>query len=164
MDDLVMRLDRLEPRPVCLPRGFEIRAFQAGDEEKWVEIQTAADELNLISRGLYDSEFRSRHPELEERQLFAYDENGVAAGTVTAWLPEPDVDPSYGRLHWLAVLPPCRRRGLGAALVGRTIARLLELGHERAYLTTSGARTEAIRLYERFGFQVVPRGAVVRRD
>jgi GNAT superfamily N-acetyltransferase len=54
----------------------------------------------------------------------------------------------------VAILPDYQGRGLSKPLLSQALRRLWELGHTRAYLTTSAERMVALRLYERFGFSV----------
>jgi GNAT superfamily N-acetyltransferase len=53
----------------------------------------------------------------------------------------------------LHVHPDHRSKGVGAALLGDTIARAGELGCYRLQLTSNTARPDAHRFYERLGFE-----------
>jgi GNAT superfamily N-acetyltransferase len=144
---VIMVRDGLEvsPRP-ALPAGYSLRRFEEGDEETWVRIEAAADECIAVSRGLFTSQFGENQTELARRQLYAVDEHGEAVGTVTAWFPDAGVVRTFGHLHWLAVVPSKQRQGLGSVLIAAALTRLRELGYERAYLTSSSAREDALRL------------------
>jgi ribosomal protein S18 acetylase RimI-like enzyme len=155
-EDLVMVLDDLTRVPSSpMPPGYSVRAFEDGDDESWARIQAAADLYNVITPDLFASQFGTSRADLEQRQLYAVDERGRVVGAVSAWFPEAEVEPDLGRLHWLAVIPDHQRHGLGAALIAEALERMHELGYKRAYLTTSAARGDALRLYERFGFRPV---------
>lgn len=141
-----------------LPTGYRLRAFAEGDQEEWRRIQVAADAYSGAATGLFHDEFGARYDALARRQLYVEDTAENAIGTVTAWFPEDGVISTFGRLHWLAVVPSAQRRGLGGALVAAALVRLGELGYGRAYLTTGAARHGALRLYTSFGFsEVAPR-------
>ena len=155
-EDVVMVLDGLSQVLQCrVPPGYSVRPFEDGDDETWARIQSAADLYNVITPSLFASQFGTCRTDLEERQFYAVDERGEAVGAVSAWFPEVGVDPDLGRLHWLAVSPDRQRHGIGAALITAALERMRELGYRRAYLTTSAARLDALRLYERFGFRQV---------
>lgn len=158
-DVVVMACDQLtgvaEPVPAS---GYRLRTYEPGDEAAWVRIHRAADVYDSFTLERFDAEFGEGRFELAERQFYAIDADGEPVGTATAWMPEAGVDPAYGRLHWVAVLPDDQRRGLGAALTAAALRRLERLGYRRAYLKTSEERRAALRLYERFGFREV-RGA-----
>src|SRR5436190_1714975 len=136
---------------VPLPEGFSWHWFQPGDENRWVEIQTAADHYNQISRQLFASEF-AEPALLPQRQFYVLASDGRPIGTATAWFKDLE-GKRIGRVHWVAVLPEFQRRGLGKALLSFCCRRLGELGHDRAMLSTSSARLPAIRLYLKFGFE-----------
>jgi len=82
-----------------------------------------------------------------------------AVGTATAWVDDLNDDPAVGRVHWVALVPTVQGRGLAKPLMTAVCHRLQALGHRRAYLTTSMARTAAIGLYLKFGFHPVLEGA-----
>jgi len=136
----------------ALPPGYSVRWYRPGDEELWVGLQSAADKLNPITPELFQRAFGSDAKVLAERQCFLCAPNGTAIGTATAWFDDMHNRPAYGRLHWVAIAPETQGRGLCKPLLTVVLNRMRELGHERAYLTTSTARIRAINLYLKFGF------------
>lgn len=137
----------------ALPAGFTFRAHAPGDAVRWFRIQAAADRWNPISSTTFRADFGQDEAALAARQVFVLDPQGAAVGTVTAWWGELSPGDTWGRVHWLAVLPEFQGRGLGRALMTWVCTRLQTLGHTRAYLTTSLLRLPALRLYLRFGFR-----------
>jgi GNAT superfamily N-acetyltransferase len=135
-----------------LSPGFRLRAYQAGDEEIWRKIHLAADRFNEITPGLFAEQFGTDTALLGQRQIYLVEEPGQVIGTGTAWFNHGFQDQSFGRIHWVALLPERQGQGLARPLMTALCRRLRELGHERAYLSTSSARVVAIRLYQRFGF------------
>ena len=89
---------------------------------------------------------------LNQRQLYLLEESGQVIGTGTAWFNDNFQGQRFGRIHWVALLPERQGRGLAKPLMSALCRRLRELGHTRAYLSTSSARVPAIRLYRQFGF------------
>ena len=141
-----------------LPEGIRARPYRQGDEPLWLKIQGAADRYNEITLELFRRQFGWDPSPLEERQLYLCSSAGEHIGTATAWF-----DPAYrgerwGRVHWVAIVPEWQGRGLGRALMSLTCQRLIELGHRRAFLTTSTARLPALNLYLQFGFLPEIRG------
>jgi len=136
-----------------LPPGFALRWFQPGDEAHWLRIHLAADRFNKITPELFQRQFGSDEKLLSERQYFLINPIAEVIGTGTAWFNGHFEGGRWGRVHWMAVVPAFQRRGLGKALLSAICGRLRELGHQRAYLTTSTARLPAIRLYLQFGFE-----------
>lgn len=57
-----------------------------------------------------------------------------------------------GYIAMLAVVPSCRRLGLGRKLVQKTIDAMRELDADEAMLETEITNSAALRLYESFGF------------
>ena len=57
------------------------------------------------------------------------------------------------KLHGGAIEPRYQGRGLSKPLTAAVCRRLVELGHDRAYLTTSTLRIPAVKLYLSFGFE-----------
>jgi len=169
----MVRADLENVPEFALPAGFALRWYKPGDEAHWLRIQFAADQYNEITPGLFRKQFgmevagglqsssaRERESEINsgleslcERQCYLLDPLGKTVGTGTAWFNDNFEGARWGRLHWVAITPEFQGRGLGNALITVTCRRLRDLGHERAYLSTSTVRIPAIKLYLRFGFQ-----------
>lgn len=142
------------------PAGYHLRCYRSGDEAEWTTIWQASEPYLKVGPGLFAAEFGSDARALGERQFFLLDPTGRAVGTATAWTPGLEVaDASYGRVHWVAVVPEMQGRGLAKCLMTAVMNRLRELGHAKAYLITQAPRVGAVGLYLKFGF--VPR---VRSD
>ncbi|MCX8091903.1 MAG: GNAT family N-acetyltransferase [Verrucomicrobiae bacterium] len=144
-------LENLPDAP--LPPGFSLRWYAPGDEAHWLRIHLAADQLNVITPELFREQFGTDLARLAQRQCYAVAPGGEVVGTCTAWFNDAFEGGCWGRVHWLAVQPEYQGRGLGRALFGAACRRLRDLGHTRAYLTTSSARLPAIALYLQFGFE-----------
>ena len=144
--------DHLERIPqFAFPTGFDLRWYQSGDEAHWLRIHLDADRLNLITPELFKQQFGTASDLLQQRQCYLlFGKEPI--GTATAWFNDAFRGKPYGRVHWVAILPKFQGRGLSKPLMTTICERLRELGHERAYLTTSAERVAAIHLYQRFGF------------
>jgi ribosomal protein S18 acetylase RimI-like enzyme len=149
---MILRLED-ELRSGQLPAGYSLRWFRAGDRDTWQRIQTSTGIYDPVAPDLFEREFGPRAELLPERQCFVEDASGVAVGTSTAWLPDPERPQGQGRLHWVAVSPEHQRRGIGSFLTVTSCNRLRDLGAESAYLTTGSENVAAIRLYLSLGFR-----------
>jgi GNAT superfamily N-acetyltransferase len=149
---LLVREDWEDLAEYPLPAGWSIRWYAPGDEAVWGHIQAAADYLNAITPDLFTRQFGEHPLLLAARQCFLVNPAGQAVGTGTAWFNDNFQGRPYGRVHWVALLPEFQGQGLAKPLMSVICRRLRELGHDRAYLTTSTARIPAIQLYRRFGF------------
>ncbi len=150
---IIMVREHMEDIPeYALPPGYSIRWYRPGDEAHWVRIHLEADKYNTITPELFTREFGTDPHLLAERQCYLVDMEGHVIGTATAWFNENFRGRPYGRVHWVAIVPEMQGRGLAKPLMATVCLRLRELGHDRAYLTTSTARLPAINLYLKFGF------------
>jgi len=137
----------------ALPRGFSLRRYQPGDEAQWIRIHLAADRFNQITPKLFREQFGADKQLLSPRQCYLLAPTSEVIGTGTAWFNDNFEGGRWGRVHWMAIAPEFQGRGLGKALLSAVCHRLRDLGHERAYLTTSTARVPAIKMYLQFGFE-----------
>lgn len=148
------------------PAGYGIRTYETGDDAAFVRIKNAAFlSENVGGRAWTVADFEKEYLDSPyfspERVLFAVC-NGEPVGTTTAW------SATYrgrevGLIHWVAVVPEHRKKGLGLVLNVRALHRLKALGYGEATLNTSERLESAVRLYHRLGFEVVVRRAHYRK-
>ncbi len=136
-----------------LPADFNLKWFSPGDEEAWVYINDTADRYNTITNELFFREYGSDIKLHHDRICFIEDKNGEKIGTASAWFDDNFRGASWGRIHWVAIIPRMQGKGLSKPLMTAVSNRMRELGHRRAYLVTSTARVPAISLYLKFGFK-----------
>lgn len=152
----------LDQAEVPVPTPYAVRAYEPGDEAAWLAIHREADLYNTFRDGTFAAQFGSDSALLRRRQFYLLDGAGCPVGTASAWF-HPE-DASLGRVHWVAILPELQGRGLAKPLLSQVCRRLRELGHTRAYLTTSTIRVPAICLYFALGFRPDCAGEARRRD
>ena len=148
------------------PAGYRIRTYETGDDAAFVRIKNAAFmSENGGGRAWTAADFQKEYLDSPyfrpERVLFAV-YNGEPVGTTTAWT-AMNRGREVGLIHWVAVVPQHRKKGLGWVLNVRTLQKLKELGYGEAILNTSETLESAVRLYRRLGFEVVLRRAVYEK-
>lgn len=162
-------LDDVQVPP--MPAGLEIRPLdtdRASLRQMWdADVEAFADHWGGFDAS--DAAFEAwrvdprRDPAL---WVVAWDGDEIAGGVTNAIFPEENE--AFGRRRgWLEtvfVRRAWRRRGLGAALVGRALVRLREEGMEEAMLgVDSDNPSGALALYERAGFEVHRRFTAYRK-
>jgi len=152
VDIRMIREDLQEIPQFALPDGYAMRAFRPGDRETWVRIEQASDPTYSLSGATFDAEFGRDLPGMARRGFFLVAPDGRDVGTVTAWYLRRYLGRPWGRIHWVAIVPEHRGRGLSRCIMTAAMNRLRALGHRRALLTTQTHRIPAIRTYLRFGF------------
>jgi GNAT superfamily N-acetyltransferase len=153
--DVRMIRENLDNIPdYTFPAGYSIRWYRPGYEEYWQAVQSLADEYTRVTPDLFHEQFGTNTQLLSERQCFLCDGEDNIIGTASAWL-DNHGGKSFGRIHWLAIIPQQQGRGLAKPLLTTVCKRLKELGHSRTYLTTQSVRIPAINLYAKFGFAPV---------
>ena len=60
-----------------------------------------------------------------------------------------------GGSYALAVVPAARKRGLGTALLLRSVRWIADAGMDVSYLSVNVANPDALRIYERAGYRSV---------
>ena len=135
----------------AFPPGYSIRAMKRGDEALWTDVQRDAEPYLKIEDGLFAAEFGGDWALIGQRCFLILNPRGATSGTISAWRSENFKGGSWGRIHWVAVRPSAQGQGLAKA--GLTFAlNVLAQHHRRAWLATSSARLNAIKLYLDFGF------------
>jgi ribosomal-protein-alanine N-acetyltransferase len=125
---------------------LSIRLLEARDTETILAIQSASPEI---------------------AQWTASDYARVARGEMAGWVAEEErriVGFAVARriaseleILNLAVQPEARRRGIGASLLRETIAWGRSFGAEKALLEVRASNLDALRFYQRHGFEMTGR-------
>jgi mycothiol synthase len=158
-----LRLDRdgvrMEWHPcplpeVELPDGYELRSFREGDELAWSD---------LINRAYSTTPNKTEYTPQKVREnwtstpcfmpdgSFFVTHGDDLVGCFMAWR-EVDAGPRRGRLHWLAVDPDHRRRGIAKYLTVKVIEHLQERGLDSIFLDTGYNLPVAMAMYRKLGF------------
>ncbi|MES1213729.1 MAG: GNAT family N-acetyltransferase [Singulisphaera sp.] len=159
MAEVMHFLKRLQTRPtVGAAAAFSLRSFAGPtDIPLWLELRNRAfarakpgilawNESDM-ARELFDRPWWS-----PDRVWFALahepgSDQPVALGTV-ALAARATAEGEAGAVHWLAVLPAWRRRGVARLLMQALEERAWNLGYREIYLETHAGWTGAQRLYE----------------
>jgi ribosomal protein S18 acetylase RimI-like enzyme len=150
---LTMIRDHLENIPqYAFPPEYSIRWYRDGDESLWLAVQQAGEEHLKIGRDVLMTWYGAHLTALPRRMFFIMNQGQEPVGTATAWFDQYRGVP-FGRVHWVALVPEVRGRGLSRPMMTVVCNRFRELGHTNAYLTTNPDRIAAIRLYQAFGFR-----------
>ncbi|HEU5141600.1 MAG TPA: GNAT family N-acetyltransferase [Solirubrobacterales bacterium] len=161
-------LDDVDQPP--LPDGLEIRAVS--DDAGYRRLFAADTEAFLDHWGGFDASEATYQVWLKEPNfdpslfVVAWDGDEIAGGVVNVIDEEENdaLDRRRGLLDSVFVRRPWRRRGLAAALVGRSLALLRERGMTSAWLGVDADNpTGALGLYERAGFEVDMRSTAYHR-
>ena len=152
---LAMVNDNIIPCPrMSLPNGYKFRYFQPGDAETWAYIVTPAGEFSsfVAAMARFFNEFTGAESQLWNRCLILETDDKQPIGTAMGWYNEKFRDGSYGRLHWVSIIPPYQGKGLARPLVTHAI-HLMKPYHSKAYLTTQTTSYKGIKLYLDYGFR-----------
>lgn len=143
-------LENLEDQSeLKLPPGYEMRAYQPGDEAAWSYI------MSKTIGGDSDPE-RCRkdivqRPQFSSDILFFVIHNGVPVGSACAWRKSPE-EREIGYVHMVGVLEEHRGKGLGYILTLQTLHWFRDHGFKCAVLHTDDFRIPAIKIYLKLGF------------
>ena len=129
------------------PAGFFIRAMRPGEEAAWSFC--CLSEFGIEQLG--PAAFREKmHDQPMSEIFYICGEDDRPVGTATAQMLD-------GRpfLHYIAVHPGFRGRGLAKPLMSAVLARHAELGRAGCFLTTDDPRLPAINSYVQMGWRPV---------
>lgn len=148
------------PCPVAVD-GVRLRHYQsASDAEIWLELRRRAFARQKLGVGDWNAddfarEFLQKTWWRPEAMWFAETDStsltASAVGTVTL-ARRGDTPEAPPAVHWLAVLPSWRRRGVGRLLITSLEAAVWETGQRQVWLETHAQWGEAAQLYESLGY------------
>jgi mycothiol synthase len=150
------------PRPlpeVSLSPGYRLRTYKAGDEEEWANLinrsyATTPNGTDYTAEKVLENWVNT--PCFMPDGSFFVTHRGSMVGCFMAWR-EVNEGPRRGRLHWLAVDPDHRRRGIAKFLTVRVISHLQAKGLTSIFLDTGHNLPVAMHMYRKMGFVETPR-------
>jgi len=155
----------LKNRPAIEPAdGVRLRTYRSDDDiRRWIDIRhkSFAHQRLGVSRWNcedFQREFISKRWWRPDHLWFAESEPATESevpetvGTVTLAL-RGSGEEAKPVVHWLAVVPRWRRRGIGRLLIKRLEATCWDAGYRQVWLETHVAWTAAARLYESLGYR-----------
>jgi mycothiol synthase len=150
MDQLHMLWPSGRPAPeVSLPAEYVLRTFATSDADAYLALMHGAG-FTMWDTAMLTSELTHILPD-----GFFLVEHLPTARLVTTAMAEHHTTPLHpygGELGWVAGDPAHAHRGLGRAVCGAVVRRLLSAGYRRIYLKTDDFRLPAITVYLRLGF------------
>lgn len=151
-DGIVMiRPDLLDIPQVPFPQGFGIRPMTLDDIGLWTDIQRDAEPYIQISDDLFLQQFGHDLQAVLWRCFIVTDPRGLGVGVISSWYDRDFKGQDSGQIHWVAIRPACRRKGLGKSALSYALNQLSQW-HERCHLGTQTPRLPAINMYLNFGF------------
>ncbi|HUY87548.1 MAG TPA: GNAT family N-acetyltransferase [Pirellulales bacterium] len=164
----VLHLYRALTEPPELPSlpGIGLRPFAGpADVAVWLEIRHRAFAREKVgvrqwTPADFDAEFLSKPWWSPERMWFAEVETGLAGlpapspvGTITLAFRGAGAA-AQPVIHWLAVLPSCRRRGVARLLLAALEKTCWDAGYREVGLETHAGWTAAVRFYDQAGYKL----------
>ncbi|MBI3837654.1 MAG: GNAT family N-acetyltransferase [Planctomycetia bacterium] len=158
---LTRRFDS-RPIPPASP-GVRLRHFAGpGDVEIWLDLRRRSfarqklgvrdwDAGDFAREFLHKDWWHSEAMWFAEIQRFPF-QSHTAVGTVTL-ARRGDARNAKPVVHWLAVLPGYRRRGIGRLLMATLEAAVWDAGGRQVWLETHAQWAEAVRLYRALGYR-----------
>ena len=134
---VTMVRDHLDDIPMHrLADGFSMRRFRPGDRRTWTALQQEAEPFIEITEATFPESFGDNPRAMARRSYFLLSPDGREIGSITAWHERSYRGRRWGRIHWVAIVPEFRGRGLSKPMLTVAMNRLRKLGHRRATLGT----------------------------
>lgn len=152
--NIILKSSAYKPFAITLPKGFFFKQFTPGDEMAWAALEHEIGDFASTEEALeYFRETYGAFPEkLRRRAIVLANDTGIK-GFCIAWQ-DQRLGTSVASLHWLVVSPAWEGRGLGRALVQKTLELYRELGEFPVYLHTQPWSYRALMLYLHLGFRI----------
>ena len=155
--DVIMHRSAGSPIPEYkLPEGYKFVFFQMGDEKDWGDIQESVGGYDTDVEAMlkFQSKYTQMPDEIVRRCIFVESPEGERVGTVMIWWEYSGLrrDPW---LNYVAVKPTHQGKGICQAMLCHMLHMAIDIEGDRdMYLHTQTWSHQAIRIYEKFGFQI----------
>jgi mycothiol synthase len=158
---LLCRSVQTPVRDIQPPDGFTVRPLAGEAEvEKYVELHQAVFESKnmTVDWRRRTLKFPGYLPELD---LIVEAPDGRLGAFCICWF---DKERKTGHVEPLGSLQEFRRYALGLVALSQGLRRLQAMGAEKIYVETDDYRDTAFRLYQSFGFEVIQKVLVFRKE
>ncbi len=161
---VLLRRNATQPPRATLPPGFAIRPLDGAREvDAYVDLHRATFESKSMTPEWRTRTLAAPHHRADT-DLVVEAPDGRLAAFCIGWLAPPGRGPRVGQIEPLGVGKDFRELGLGAALLGECVRRLVAAGARDLHVETDTYRTPALGLYESLGFEPVREILVYRKD
>lgn len=133
-----------------LPDGFNFRFFTDGDEKYWARIESSVLEFDSAEKAenYFNEVYLPFSDLLKQRCIFVLNPEGMPVATAMAWIQN-----GSPWLHWVAVNPDYQGKGLGKAVIQKTLKIFSEKESGRSVtLHTQTWSHKAVKIYNDLGF------------
>ena len=146
---MMISASRAEEMPESkIPDGYELRGYQIGDEDSWVDLYNAGGFGTPWDRARFDEYMTA--PERKEGSVVVARGDRILAATFASV--EVGMERT-GRVDFVVSHPEVRGLGLGRAVCSGVVRYLMDKGYDNVILYTDDWRIPAIGLYLSMGFE-----------
>ena len=142
---------------LALPPQFELHSYRPGVQQQWAELEYEIGDFPSVQKAsaYFAKTYLSRSALLARRGIFVSDKkSGCLVGAGIAWFDDQNGAP-VSLLHWLITKETYHGRGIGSALIAAALSIYEKENDFPVYLHTQPWSYQAIRLYHKFGFQLM---------
>ncbi len=158
--DFFLARDASPPGAPPLPSGIALRAYAAGrDEEAWAQLAN----LTLVRDAVFRAESARSVAQHARAPGFALFFAEAAGAETPIGFCHVERRGELGLVQALGVRAPHEGRGVGSALLARSLEALIAAGARRIELCTESDNVRAQRLYARHGFALAREAYTYRR-
>lgn len=152
--NMILKCSEWTPSEISLPEGFAFKPFAPEDSAAWAALEWEIGDFSTQEEALsYFQATYGKFPEELRKRAVVLAHGDDIVGFCIAWRDKRG-DDLVASLHWLVVSPAWEGRGLGRALVQKTMERYRELDEFPVYLHTQPWSCRALMLYVHLGFQI----------
>ena len=141
----------------ALPPQFELHSYRPDVAQQWAELEYEIGDYPSVQEAsaYFAKTYLGRPGLLAQRGVFVSDKNsGCLVGACIAWFDDQNGTP-VSSLHWLITKEAYHGRGIGSALIAAALNIYEQENAFPVYLHTQPWSYQAIRLYHKFGFQLM---------
>lgn len=137
-----------------LPDGYTFSDYESGVELDWVKLNMMYDQFESFAQAIqyFQTVFQVKPEEINHHVMFVRDPHNQLVGTAALFHGTHFGSPMT-RIHFLAVSPFHRQKGIAKAMLSRLLKIHAELRpNQSIYIASTTLNYREIHIYEQFGF------------